>query len=53
MEKTLVTNATDKVNFLGYEVTVSKRGKHFIKRNQGHFRPSEEMSNYTCRRRNG
>lgn len=41
MEKTLITNATDKANFLGYEVTVSKRGKHFIKRNQGHFRPSE------------
>ena len=41
MEKTLITNATDKANFLGYEVTVSRRGKHFIRRKQGPFRPSE------------
>ncbi len=41
MEKTLITNATDKANFLGYEVTVSKCGKHFVKRKQGSLRPSE------------
>ena len=41
MEKTLITNATDKANFLGYEVTVSRRGKHFVRRKQGPFRPSE------------
>ena len=41
MEKTLITNAADKANFLGYEVTVSRRGKHFVRRKQGPFRPSE------------
>lgn len=41
MEKTLITNAADKANFLGYEVTVSRRGKHFVRRKQGSFRPSE------------
>jgi len=41
MEKTLITNSMDKANFLGYEVTVSKRAKHFVKRKQGQFRMSE------------
>lgn len=41
MEKTLITNSMDKANFLGYEVTVSKRAKHFVKRKQGQFRMGE------------
>ena len=38
MDKTLITNATDKAKFLGYEVTVSKRSRHFTQRKQGKFR---------------
>lgn len=41
MEKTLITNATDKAKFLGYDITVSKRSKHFTKRKQGKFRNAE------------
>ena len=38
MDKTLITNATDKAKFLGYDVTVSKRSSHFTRRKQGKFR---------------
>ena len=41
LEKTLITNATDKAQFLGYEITVSKRSKHFTKRANGYYRFAE------------
>ncbi len=41
MEKTLITNATDKASFLSYHITVSKRSKQFIKRKQGSFRMAD------------
>lgn len=41
MEKTLITSSVDKANFLGYEVTVSRRTSHFMRRKQGRFRMGE------------
>lgn len=41
MEKTLITNSEDKARFLGYDVTVSKRSEHFVRRQQGKFRMGE------------
>lgn len=38
LEKTLITNSLDKAKFLGYEITVSKRSKHFTRRANGQYR---------------
>ncbi|MFI3228293.1 MAG: reverse transcriptase domain-containing protein [Clostridia bacterium] len=41
VEKTLITHSEEKARFLGYDVTTSKKSKHFIRKNNGKYRMSE------------